>query len=291
MKNIVNRIVASAALEAALLFVATMSAHEGHGSGTLNQSMPRFLMRWMSRYEHVILRPINWLARTDWAYRYGPAKRFVDWTSHRVMNTINGEVLTLDEVRSMLDSLFASGETVAVGTCPCRRARNEISDVVPNNTDMVFGKWAEEYLRNYPGLYHRLDPDEARELVEEFDRCGFLHQVYGYHQTEGAAYVLCNCDKDVCIPLQAQKERGFQAFRKGRSVAVVDAGECLGIAGCGVCLERCPFDARVARDGKGWVDADSCFGCGLCVSTCRGEASALERKEGARLVYTRSLVD
>jgi ferredoxin len=283
--------VASAALEAAALFVATMSAHEGHGDGTLNQSMPPFLMRWMSRYEHVILRPINWLARTDWAYRYGPTKRFVDWTSRRVMNTINGEVLTLDEVRSMLDSLFASGETVAVGTCPCRRARNEISDTVPNNTDMVFGKWAEEYVRNYPGLYHRLDPDEARELVEEFDRCGFLHQVYGYHQREGAAYVLCNCDKDICIPLQAQKERGFQAFRKGRSVAVVDTGRCLGIAECGLCLQRCPFDARVVGDGKSLVEVEQCFGCGVCICTCRGEASALERKKGAQLVYTRNLVD
>lgn len=38
---------------------------------------------------------------------------------------------------------------------------------------MVFGKWAEEYMQNYPGLYHEVTVDEARDLIEEFDRRGF----------------------------------------------------------------------------------------------------------------------
>ncbi|MFH1149746.1 MAG: hypothetical protein V1748_04665 [Actinomycetota bacterium] len=282
--------VLSSAYRVVVLFAVTLFAHIGHGENELRQVVPGFLLHWMSRYEHVLLRPVNWLARSDWAYRFEPTRRFVEWTSRRVMNIVSGEVLTLDEVHSMLDTLFEWGETVATGTCPCRRARNEISDTVPNNTDMVFGRWAEEYVRNYPGLYHRLEPDEARELVDEFDRCGFVHQVYGLRHAEGAAYVMCNCDRSVCIPMQAQRDRGIQAFLKGRSVAVVDPGDCVGVEVCGACLTRCSFGARVERSGRGWVDAEACFGCGLCVSTCRGEATSLERKEGARLIYTRDLV-
>jgi len=42
--------------------------------------------------------------------------------------------------------------------------------------------------------------------------------------------------------------------------------------------------------GKGAVTADACFGCGMCVSTCRGGATRLERVPGAELVYTSRLV-
>jgi heterodisulfide reductase subunit A len=83
-------------------------------------------------------------------------------------------------------------------------------------------------------------------------------------------------------------------------VAVVDETACLGIEECGVCMARCPFDARVRRgepgagDGGGSkanVDQSACFGCGICVATCRGGASALERKKGARLYYAHPFVE
>lgn len=269
---------------------AVITAHVGHGA-TLEQDLPGPMMWVMSRYEHLGMRAINFLAERDWIYRRPALKRGVDWLSERIMGWANGEVLILEEARQMVSSIIDEGYTVAAGTCPCRRARNRISDAVPNNTDMVFGEWAEKYLRHYPGLYHELDKAEALELLDEFDRHGFIHQVYGYHRKEGAAYVMCNCDQSVCIPLQAQKTRGFQAFRKGRSVAVVDAGSCKGVEECGVCIARCPFDARKpTADGKIAVDEDACFGCGVCVVTCTGNATTMQRIKGAHLIYARHFV-
>jgi ferredoxin len=282
-------IILSAAKEAGVV-AGLLIAHVGHGE-TLHQSIPRPFMRVMSRYEHIGMRAINFLTMRDWVYNNPTLKRGVDWLSDKIMGVVNGEVLTIDEAREMVSSIIAAGYPVATGTCPCRRARNDISDTVPNNTDMVFGDWAETYMRNYPGLYHYLDEDEACELLGEFDRHGFIHQVYGYNRKEGAAYVMCNCDKSVCIPLLAQKTRGFQAFRRGRSFARVNASECRGADECGVCLTRCPFDARsVGTGGKVVVDAEACFGCGVCVVSCTGKATSLERKKGARLVYARNLV-
>ncbi len=273
-----------------LVIAAATPAHVGHGQPAIQQKLPRWLMRLFSRYEHIVMRSIDYLATRDWIYANDSVRRWVTRLSELVMKTVNGEVLTLAEAREMVAGAFDEGILVAAGTCPCRRARNVISDSEPNNTDMVFGKWAAEYLENYPGLYQELGRQEALDLVEDFDRHGYLHQVYGFFSREGAAFVLCNCAPDICIPLQAQKRRGFQSFRKGRALAAVDEAACLGLDECGVCLTRCPFDARLAAGPKGAADADACFGCGVCVSTCRGSATRLERKPGAQLVYARRLV-
>lgn len=273
-----------------LVAMLALLLHIDHGDAVLEQDMPRSLMRLMSKYEHVMMRSIDFLATREWVYGNESVKRVIDWISARVMGTVNGEVLTVEEAGRMIDAIADAGHTIAVGTCPCRRARNEISDEVPNNTDMVFGKWAETYMRNYPGLYHEVSREEATKLVEEFDRFGFIHQVYGYHARTGAAYVMCNCSPDVCIPLYARKTRGYEAFKKGRSVAVVDAASCLGVEECGACLARCQFDSRSAHGGKASVDASRCFGCGVCLVTCRGGASRLDRKPGAELVYTKNMV-
>lgn len=282
------RLTARAALLAAAL-AATMPLHVGHDEEGLNQKMPRIMRFLGARYEHIIMRVIDSLAGWDWLYDHRVTKWAVDTLSHAVMDVTHGEVLTLAESRELIESICEGGHTVAVGTCPCRRARNELSDDLPNNTDMVFGDWADSYLDTYPGLYRALSQDEAKRLVEQFDECGFLHQVYGFGGRPGAAFVLCNCDKSVCIPLLAQRSRGYQAFHKGRSLAAV-SDACLGVEQCGACLARCPFGAREVVDGRSIVIEDDCFGCGLCVPTCKGGATTLSRKPGAQLLFTRHLV-
>ncbi len=274
-----------------LVVLLALPLHEGHGQELLRQRAPHFLLHIFSKYEHIIMRTIDYLASAAWIHDHAFTKRLVDTAGKGVISLINGEILDLEESRQMIESIAGAGYTIAVGTCPCRRARNEISDLVPNNTDMVFGRWAEEYLDNYPGLYARVSREEALELVDSFDRHGFVHQIYGWPIREGASFVLCNCAKEVCIPLQAQREKGYPAFRKGRSLAVVDTGACEGVDACGICITRCPFGARVASGGKAAVENDDCYGCGVCVATCRGQATRLERKPDAQLIFARNLVD
>jgi NAD-dependent dihydropyrimidine dehydrogenase PreA subunit len=274
-----------------LVLICILPLHLGHGEELLHQRIPRPILRLFSRYEHVFMRTINYLAMRDWIHNHAFTKRLVDRLTDLVLAIISGEILNLEESRQMIENIADHGYTIATGTCPCRRARNLLSDRVPNNTDMVFGTWADEYLNNYPGLYERLSKEEALQLVDEFDRHGFFHQVYGFLMRENAAFVLCNCAQDVCIPLQAQRARGYTAFRKGRSVAVVNRNACVGVDGCGICIERCPFDARYASDGKAAVNRDLCYGCGVCSATCKGEATHLESKPGAQLIFTRNLVE
>lgn len=273
------------------LFVSLNPMHMGHGTERkLVQNVPRPIMKFYSKYEHLIMKAIKFLA--SWKLLdISPAfARSMDRLRHYLLKMINGEILTLEESKRMISAIDAQGETIAVGTCPCRRARNAMTDEIPNNTDMVFGSWAEEYLLNYPRLYRRLSKQEALDLVEDFDRHGFFHQVYGMSR-KGAAYVLCNCSRDVCIPLEALNKRGFESFRRGRNVAVTDISKCKGNENCGKCFERCPFEARTVKGAVSDVDEKKCYGCGLCFMSCDSGATELIRREGADLFMTKTLVD
>lgn len=274
-----------------LVVLLTMPLHQGHGKELLMQRAPRVMVRLISKYEHVLLRITNFFGNNSWIYEHALSRRLVELHNRAAAKTLTGEILNLAESRQLIERIAEAGYTIAVGTCPCRRALHKISDTVPNNTDMVFGRWADEYLDHHPGMYYRISGEEALELLERFDRLGFVHNLLGYPMQERAAYVLCNCNRDVCIPMKAQIERGYPAFRKGRSVAAVDAGACLGAEECGLCLQRCHFGARMADGGVVSVESDKCYGCGLCVATCRGGATSLERKPGAELIFARNVID
>lgn len=281
---------ALAALRVVFIALASLPLHVGGHEELLKQDMNRLERHLLSRYEHIVMRAIDFISSNRFLHGHRATKILVDRLGEYVMDTINGEVLTLEEAGEVVRSVAGAGYTLAVGTCPCRRARNKLSDEAPNNTDMVFGPWADEYLAIYPGLYRRIEVPEALELIRDFDRHGFVHQVYGFRSEAGAITVLCNCAPDVCVPLLAQKRHGYQAFKKGRARARVEESVCVGVDECGACIRRCAFDARVDIGGKGAVLEEKCFGCGLCVATCRGAATRLERVPGAVLIYARDLV-
>ncbi|HLV09742.1 MAG TPA: 4Fe-4S binding protein, partial [Halanaerobiales bacterium] len=49
--------------------------------------------------------------------------------------------------------------------------------------------------------------------------------------------------------------------------------------GCGICVDRCPFNAIELRDGKA-VILETCTLCGSCVKACPVEAIIIEKREG-----------
>jgi len=61
---------------------------------------------------------------------------------------------------------------------------------------------------------------------------------------------------------------------------VVETDAC---SGCGLCVERCQFNALSTPDGVVVVDYGKCMGCGLCVVVCTTDALHLERRPSGEI--------
>ncbi|MBN2565200.1 MAG: 4Fe-4S binding protein, partial [Candidatus Eisenbacteria bacterium] len=57
--------------------------------------------------------------------------------------------------------------------------------------------------------------------------------------------------------------------------AVISEDDCVG---CGVCVERCKFEALGVEEDVCRVDHARCVGCGVCVAGCALGALAMERR-------------
>jgi len=78
--------------------------------------------------------------------------------------------------------------------------------------------------------------------------------------------IAADCDVDAAnlhLVLQARADSGRRFH--GALVAEVDPAIC---TGCGVCVERCRFDAIELKGGVATVDELLCEGCGLCSLVC-----------------------
>ena len=141
-----------------------------------------------------------------------------------------------------------------------------------------------------PGMMHEL------MLVNTCIRCGKCMEAcpasaiqplpVGYGHGDGTPYidarkqpcVLCNglkcthvCPSGALIPVYVNRDVTM-------GTAVVDQARCLTHLGqsCDKCLKTCPqTGAIVSREGKIYVDADHCVGCGLCERTCPTEPQSI----------------
>ncbi|MHA1355505.1 MAG: 4Fe-4S binding protein [Candidatus Heimdallarchaeota archaeon] len=53
----------------------------------------------------------------------------------------------------------------------------------------------------------------------------------------------------------------------------LDEDKC---TGCGKCIEVCPFNLRILKEGKAFVDSERCVGCGRCLKVCPEEAISFD---------------
>ncbi len=95
------------------------------------------------------------------------------------------------------------------------------------------------------------------------------------------------CSEEICPSCGAMMIRDTgQKFKTGKSrpekddekssknvslFPIVDVNLC---TGCGICIEKCPFDSIVMKDGKAMIQNDICRKCMICVKVCPENAIA-----------------
>jgi Na+-translocating ferredoxin:NAD+ oxidoreductase subunit B len=182
------------------------------------------------------------------------------------------EVLPYERVQDLVQMQ----DRYAVAPCICRRrARLEGGGcAAPEESCLIFGDWADYYVRTGLGRY--IDRDEVMQVIARADEANLVLQP---SNSKDIAF-LCCCCSCCCGVLKSLRlqPKPAEAVVNG-FIARYNAQVC---RSCGNCLNRCPTQA-ISDEGGGEIrfNRDRCIGCGLCVKTCASGALRLVRKRGS----------
>jgi NAD-dependent dihydropyrimidine dehydrogenase PreA subunit len=179
-----------------------------------------------------------------------------------------GQVLPIEEIRG----LVLKADTIVRMPCACRwtATKKEVRccygvsygpEAWYREIDMgYFGKASGEGLES-------LGREEAIRQMQEMENHGAVHTIW----TMVTPFIgaVCNCTARDCIAMRTLSGLRIETMARAEYIAVVDEDLC---EGCGLCLERCQFDAidscRQSGRAVSRIDKQRCFGCGLCRNVC-----------------------
>jgi len=124
------------------------------------------------------------------------------------------------------------------------------------------------------GYARRISIDEMADKLHLANEYGLVHLTL--YNPKQYPYAICSCCSCCCHDLQLllNYDRNDLVARS-EYIAVWDEELC---SNCGLCVDRCVFEARTMEKGEIKYRPDKCYGCGLCVTVCPSDAIRLERK-------------
>ncbi|MGE5405799.1 MAG: 4Fe-4S dicluster domain-containing protein [Candidatus Saccharibacteria bacterium] len=218
---------------------------------------------------------------SDWALRSRTGGKLITPKPNKIMP--KGIVLSTAAVCRFIDFIYQAdgpkGARMGIGDCVCQTALKKERE--PRRKDMVLLYSADIY-NNIVKTYDPIGTaEEAKTYLKRFHEAGLIHNVLYCFNSGKWTFVLCNCDNEICVPLRLHL-RGKPMMMAGPEIVSFEQDKCLGIENCGRCLARCSLKASSEVNGKSHVDYDKCLGCGLCVSTCQGQARKLVARKDYR---------
>ena len=183
-------------------------------------------------------------------------------------------------------ALLSRSKVTGISNCYCRETQRKHSDT-PNCDHPIktcihigFGKSLREIPYKSENLV-KVSKSEIKQLLEESDRRGLVHQII-YFPNPLFYYIVCNCCPCCCVIMNKFLKSGSPQMIKSDFISYTDMNKC---NNCGICVQRCNFGARKVIDNKLIFFQDYCFGCGMCVSECPEEAISLKNNPKSYGVY------
>ena len=146
-----------------------MFAHVSESGNRMHQHIPFPLSILGPKYEYMMMKLLGIMSDTNWLYRFRITRWIVDKLANQVViPIIHGEVVTPDEIDSLVHQLEKEGHPIYVGICECRHGENRIDPEMveghdPNYTCVMIGDWGKGHIYSYPSYYKPINADDLME--------------------------------------------------------------------------------------------------------------------------------
>ncbi len=188
---------------------------------------------------------------------------------------VDHQALSYEQVSAIIEK----GQSFALQTCICKKEKRLLGEPCDRPEEVCLA------IAPAPGVFDNkrwgkpITREEAYKVLRTAEENALVHLTYNIQNNQ---HFICNCCGCCCGVLRSITELGVSAAVNSAYYAEIDPELC---TACGTCLdERCQIAAIEEGDEAYRVITDKCIGCGLCVSTCPGEAIGLVRKPEAEIV-------
>jgi len=191
----------------------------------------------------------------------------------------------------VFEHFINKASNIVLRTCPCREryeCKNHSIELgcifMGDDTKNMVLPEGHGYVATKEQALEHLNKAMAEGLVPLLGRN--VAEAEGGHGVEDTGKFLsgCFCCECCCIVVKYAQYGSFAGTGMGGDntgtlkgmTITVDEDKC---NGCGKCIEACPFNLRVLKDGKSFVDTNLCIGCGRCLNECPENAIAFDVKD------------
>jgi ferredoxin len=170
---------------------------------------------------------------------------------------------------SEAEKILRNAKLISLEACTCRQKMRNCDFPVD---DICIGvdKGAEEAMGLRSGRKATLD--EAMDVLRKTHEMGLVHLSFELEGHKMSA--ICSCCECCCHALAAMSRFGGYDGLVNPSDMVASHFES-SCSDCGICVEKCQFDAWRMVGGKVRHYPGKCAGCGVCVSFCPEQAISL----------------
>jgi NAD-dependent dihydropyrimidine dehydrogenase PreA subunit len=164
-----------------------------------------------------------------------------------------------------LEDILKNAEVIAKTDCYCRKRMGNC--IEPMDGCLTLDEEATEDIKR--GDAKPITVDEALSAMKRTYDAGLVHMAYT-DEGKDKIGIICSCCSCCCHSLSAALRFGYSDHVfSSNFIATLDSDTCIS---CGLCVDRCQFQAREMVDGKLAYSEDKCFGCGLCLENCPEDA-------------------
>lgn len=216
-------------------------SYKQHGG----KPMDAYLTKYINKYD-------RWLEEKKISYssRVIPIHESLDHTKHIIASR-------------QAEKILEQKHTIALADCTCRTKYKNCDKLV--NVCMLLDSSGEKWLQK--GKAVKISFERAKEVLKVANQEGLVHM--SLFKPDHEVFALCSCCACCCHDLQLVLTHGKEyILTKSDFNAADKPGLC---TDCGVCAERCPFNARTLENGNMTYNQTLCRGCGLCVTACPEE--------------------